>query len=212
MDATKFVLVRHGQARAALDGIVAGPTGCTGLSEDGRLQAGRLAARLAGERAGIDTLLASPLPRATETAELIGRRLGLEARLEPDLEELRPGAADGLTWAEFEARHGRFDMVAEPARPLSPGGESWSRFRERVEGTLGRLLDEFAGQRVLAVCHGGFIMVSMVVLLGIQRLGNPTHLAPALTSLTEWSHDGRRWTLERYNDHAHLAEPAAAED
>jgi broad specificity phosphatase PhoE len=205
MDATRLLLVRHGEARAASDGIIAGPTGCTGLSADGRRQADRLAARLDSERAGVDVLLASPLRRAMETAGPLGERLGLQVRVEPDLEELRPGAADGLTWAEFEARHGRFDMVAEPARPFAPGGESWFRFRERVDSTLGRLLDEFHGQTVVAVCHGGFIVMSMLVLLDIPRPGNPTHLAPTLTSLTEWSHDDRRWTLERYNDHAHLA-------
>ena len=201
---TRLLLVRHGQSQAANDGIIAGPVGCTGLSDAGRLQAARLAERLAGERLQADVLLASPLRRAAQTAELVGTRLRMPVRTDAGLEELRPGAADGLTRADFRTRYGDFDMVAEPQRPLAPGGESWSQFRRRVDQTIQRLAEELRGRMVLAVCHGGFIVVSMVVLLDLPRPGNQTHLAPALTSLTEWSHDGERWTLERYNDHAHL--------
>ena len=67
---TRLVLIRHGEAQSAIDGVVGGPLGCTGLSELGRRQADALAARLVrtGELAGAVALYASTLPRAIETS------------------------------------------------------------------------------------------------------------------------------------------------
>ncbi|HEX2064408.1 MAG TPA: histidine phosphatase family protein, partial [Acidimicrobiales bacterium] len=68
-DVTRLALIRHGEAKAALERVVGGQRGCTGLSERGRAQAEALRDRLArtGELTA-DVLLASTLPRAVETA------------------------------------------------------------------------------------------------------------------------------------------------
>lgn len=201
---TRLLLARHGQSAAGARGVIAGLAGCTGLTAAGRDQAGRLARRLAAEHPQVTVLLTSPLRRAAETAEVLGAHLGLAVRVEPDLEELRPGAADGLTLAQIHARYGQADLVQEPQRPLAPGGESWSGFRGRVAATLPRLVDDHRGETLLAVSHAGFVVAAMIALLDIPRPGNQTYLEVAAASLTEWTHDGHRWTLERFNDTAHL--------
>ncbi|WP_051966960.1 histidine phosphatase family protein [Kitasatospora mediocidica] len=202
---TRLLLVRHGQARVNVERIIGGPLGCTGLTERGRADARRLGARIAAEKTGVDTLLCSPLPRARETAELISERIGLPVHREDEgLIELKPGAADGLTSDAFDERYGRFDMTLEPDRPVAPGGESWSALRTRALDTLHRLERDFRGQRVLCVSHGVFIAAAVVSLLGIPRTGNDTRLSPDWTSVTEFTHDGTRWHLNRYNDHAHV--------
>src|SRR5262245_26197494 len=62
---TRIVLIRHGEARAGVSGIIGGPKGDTGLTDLGRSQAELLRDRLArtGELQP-DVLLASVLPRA----------------------------------------------------------------------------------------------------------------------------------------------------
>lgn len=72
---------------------------------DGAGQAEALADRLArtGELADASVLLASVLPRAVETAEIVAPALGgLEVTQACDFCELHVGAADGLlSWEEF---------------------------------------------------------------------------------------------------------------
>lgn len=202
----RLVLVRHGQAHAGFVGPIAGPTGCAGLTEHGRRQAEALRDHLATSgRIRADVLVASILPRAIETAELIAPGLGLEvADHDCDLCEVHTGDADGLDWRTYNAELGSFDMEAAPDRPFAPGGESWNGFHERVRRTLGRLAREHADETVVAVCHAGVIMASMRLLLGIGHPDISAQLRPDNTGLTEWEHVGDRWTLRAYNEAVHL--------
>ena len=101
----------------------------------GRRQAEALRDHLATSgRVKADVLLASVLPRAIETAEIIAPGLGLEiAGQDCDLCEVHTGEADGVDWAEYDVRYGSFDMEAEPDRVFAPGGDSWNSFHERVQ-------------------------------------------------------------------------------
>jgi broad specificity phosphatase PhoE len=204
----RLILVRHGDAYAGFDGVVGGQTGCTGLTSLGRAQAEALRDRLAESgRVWADVLLVSVLPRAIETASIIAPGLGLEiSGQECDLCELHPGEADGLTWTEYAARYGSFDMEAERDRVFAPAGESWNSFHERVRRTLERVARDYEGQTVVAVCHAGVIMASMRVLLGIPHPGTGARLRPTNTGLTAWEHDASldRWTLHSFNDASHL--------
>jgi probable phosphoglycerate mutase len=208
---TRLVLVRHGESRASVDRVVGGDTGCKGLTPHGVRQTEALRNRLAatGELAGTGALLASTLPRAIETAEILAPALGhLAVETRADLCELQPGEADGLSWEEFETRYGPPDIRADPYRPLSPGGESWAAFLFRVGGALSAVVSDFAGSTVVIACHGGIVEGSVRSLLSLAWPGTAGMLAtPVNTSMTEWLHmpgGSPAWTLHRYNDHAHL--------
>jgi broad specificity phosphatase PhoE len=204
----RLILVRHGDAHAGFHGVIGGQAGCAGLTPLGRAQAEALRDHFADSgRLRADVLLASVLPRAIETASIIAPGLGLEiSGQECDLCEVHTGDADGLTWTEYAARYGSFDMEAEPDRVFAPAGESWNSFHERVQRTLARVARDYAGQTVVAVCHAGVIMASMRVLLGIAHPGTGARLRPTNTGLTEWEHDASfdRWTLHSFNDAGHL--------
>jgi probable phosphoglycerate mutase len=204
----RLVLVRHGDAYAGFGGVIGGERGCTGLTPLGRVQAEALRDHLAAsDRFRADVLLASVLPRAIETASIIAPGLGLEiGGRECDLCEVHTGEADGLTWTEYAARYGSFDMEAEPDRVFAPEGESWNSFHERVGRMLVRIAGEHEGRTVVAVCHAGVIMATMRVLLGIPHPGTGARLRPANTGLTEWVHEpaSDRWTLHTFNDVNHL--------
>jgi probable phosphoglycerate mutase len=212
--ATRLVLVRHGQSRAAVDGVAGGPLGCRGLTEMGRDQVRALAVRVAatGELGTVDALLSSTLRRAVETAELLADALGGLA-VEPDaaLSEMEPGEGDGLGWEEWTRRYGSFDLAADPYRPLSPGGDSWASFGLRAGGALCRVVREHPAATVVVACHGGIVEQSLILGFGLAALTPPGDRAATApnASLTEWTvrprPDGRlHWQLVRFADSAHL--------
>ena len=89
----RLFLVRHAHAA---DGS---PDELRRLCREGRSQADELGRRFAGVE--LDAVLTSPLLRARETAEAIGRAAGTPVRVD---ERLAPGAtADGVTGAAREA-------------------------------------------------------------------------------------------------------------
>jgi probable phosphoglycerate mutase len=201
----RLLLVRHGYSEHVRRDLIADIDGCAGLAPHGLDQARRLAARFASSgRADDAKLFSSPVPRARQTADVLAPVLGAPVIDMADLRELVPGAADGLTRSEYADKYGQFDLMAEPTRPFSPGGESWNEFRARVEKTLDLLARTNAGKTVVAVSHAGFIVVSMLVMLGMSRTGQEAFLDPVNTAITEWTFEAGRWTLARYNDAAHL--------
>ncbi len=210
---TRLVLVRHGESRATVDGVMGGHGGCRGLTERGRAQAQALAERLTrtGELADTSVLLTSLLPRAIETAEIIAPALGgLQVTQDCDFCEFHVGEADGLTWEDFRSRYRPEEYRYDRYRPLAPDAESWATFTTRVGTALAGVAAEHAGATVVVVCHGGVIESSLIA-LGNLPLRRSFDVAIGNTSLTEWAQpvgdaDGEpRWSLARFNDTAHLA-------
>jgi probable phosphoglycerate mutase len=170
----RLFLLRHGESQHSQRGIIAGYASCPGLTSRGFQQAQLLADRLraTGEAADCVALLSSTVLRAQQTAEVLGRELGLgPIEQDCDLCELHPGAADGLAWEAYRQIYGGFDLVAEPDRPFADGAESWLEFLGRVRLALDRLAARFEGQTVIAVTHAGFIVAAFLVLFAVPRPG-----------------------------------------
>ncbi|MGH4002374.1 MAG: histidine phosphatase family protein [Pseudonocardiaceae bacterium] len=211
---TRLVLIRHGESRATVDQMMGGHEGCRGLTERGKRQAEALADRLTrtGELADASVLLASVLPRAVETAEIVAPILGgLEVKQVCDFCELHVGAADGLlSWEEFRERYRPEEHSRDHFRPLAPGAESMATFLTRVQAALAGVATEHAGATVVIVCHGGVIEGSLMA-LGNLPVRRGVDVTIGNTSLTEWTRPvvetgEQRWTLTRFNDTAHLAD------
>jgi broad specificity phosphatase PhoE len=211
----RLILVRHGEAHAGMHGVIAGPRGCVGLTPHGRRQAEALRDHLLDSgHLQVDVLMASVLPRAIETAQIIAPALGFDAFSQDcDLCEVHTGEADGLAWSDYAARYGSLDMAAEPDRVFAPAGESWNSFNDRVHRTLERLARDHVDQTVVAVCHAGVIMASVRAIFDIPHPGTRARLQPTNTGLTEWEHDPLldRWTLRTFNDASHLLDLTHAE-
>jgi probable phosphoglycerate mutase len=209
---THLYLIRHGESVSNVEPIVGGMRGDAGLTATGITQAERLRDRLAatGEIAA-DVLISSTLPRARQTAEIIAPALKLPILWNDEVQEIRPGEADGLSNADFEARYGRPDFVNDPYREFAPGGESWAQFMLRVATTLTRITREHTGKTVVIVCHGGVIDGSFQALMGLSALlMTAVEFSTRNTAITHWQHRQRgerppRWRLVRYNDDTHLS-------
>jgi 2,3-bisphosphoglycerate-dependent phosphoglycerate mutase len=206
---TTLVLVRHGESRATVDRVIGGPIGCKGLTDRGRRQAMQLRDRL--ERTGElvpDVVLASTLPRAIETAEVVcGAFPGRAVATHDDYCEQLVGECDGLTVAEYERQYGTIHTL-EADRPFSPAGESPRVFDERVRRATAALAAQYRDQNVMLFTHGGFVYAATLYLLGapgIHEWQEFWHPARS-TSLTILVSAGSRWVLDRYNDAAHLTD------
>ncbi|MDH5674945.1 MAG: histidine phosphatase family protein [Myxococcales bacterium] len=168
----RLLLIRHGHSDHA-------PFADRGLTTRGRRQVRELAEQLRRSEAfaSCSQLLSSPLPRAMRSAELLLPMVAANAiAVDPALREMN----DGL-------------------ERQSTAPESFELFSERVEQTLLRLAAQHAGQTLIAVTHAGFIVASMLQLLGVSTTAKRARLDPANASVTEWSARDGRWELLRYN-------------
>lgn len=92
-----------GESVANVEPVIGGMRGDAGLTGRGRQQAGLLEERLRTERFRADQLYVSTLPRALETGAYVAWTLQLSMQGDDDLQELRPGEADGLSVEEWRA-------------------------------------------------------------------------------------------------------------
>jgi|SRR5579871_1073643 probable phosphoglycerate mutase len=214
---TRLYLIRHGQAYCNVPpyGLVAGMRGDAGLTPQGREQAERLRDRLAATgEIEADVLIASTLPRARQTAEIIAPALDLPIIFDDEVQEESVGDFDGLPWKEIEDQIP--DQRVEPYRPFGPNGESWGQFVLRVGTALNRILQEHDGKNIVIVTHGGVIDASFAVFLGMNTLvPSETGFYTRNTSITLWERreiDGfsLRWRLACYNDDLHVREVGSA--
>jgi broad specificity phosphatase PhoE len=149
----RLVLVRHGETSGNSSERLIG-SGDPELSAEGRAQIHALRERLRGQV--IDRIVASPLRRAWQSAEILAG--GAPIRLERDLREIDFGHWEGRTLDEIELSDPvLFARWREGAAGFEyPGGESRAAFRSRVERALERLLAE-PGTSALVVAHKGVL-------------------------------------------------------
>jgi broad specificity phosphatase PhoE len=161
---TIFYLLRHGEH--ALQGrIAAGRTPGIGLSERGRGEAAWAAERLAG--ANIAAIYASPMERAQETAEIIGRHLDLPVTVRDDLSELDFGEWTGLT----------FDAIRKDARwqvwaayrsvACIPGGETMREVQRRVVEAMMEMRETHPDDSIVMVSHGDVLRAALMFALAM---------------------------------------------
>ncbi len=127
-----------------------------------------------------------------------------------DLCEIHNGEADGMTWSEYDTRYGRFNIIAESSRPFAPGAESWDDAMARVRRFLEAVAARPVGKTVVVVTHSGFVIASVLGLLAVQSSVDRATLGPGYTSLRCWRWADNRWSLECFNDVAHLPHRADA--
>jgi broad specificity phosphatase PhoE len=215
---TDLYLIRHGESVANVEPIIGGMRGDAGLTDLGRKQAELLEERLRNELHA-DQLYVSTLPRALETGDYVARALQLPIQRDDDLQEIRPGEADGLSVDEWRARFAgpNTPLPTHPFREFSPGGESWAGFLVRAGGALARLIARHEDETVVAVCHGGVLEASFYLAFGLGGTSNRVVFAPLNTSITHWRHrrglhGNSEWTLVTFNDAGHLAAAGLPEE
>ena len=72
------------------------------------------------------------------------------------------GDADGMMSEEYDAKYGRFNLMAEPSRPFAPGAENWNEVMARVRQYLEDFARRYTGHTVVVVTHSGFVIASLL--------------------------------------------------
>ncbi len=149
---TTLVLVRHGVPKHTSAKKFSGGLGGDNppLSEEGLAQARAAADWLAGLGDRVDTVVASPVRRTRETAEIVADALGLPVEVEPGFAEMEFGDWDGLTFAEVAEQDPEgLDAWLGSLDVPPPGGESFREVERRVLGGLDRVLEQHPGRTVV---------------------------------------------------------------
>lgn len=199
-------VVTHPQPVHHVEGRVGGWYD-TALTDLGRSRADTVATRLAELCAGdTPSLTSSDLLRCSETADIIGHRLGLQPRLTPGLREMSCGVAEGKPQAWLTARR---LPVPEEGSLDDTGGIEGAETRRQTGTRIYRAMDEILADPAdchIVVTHGFALTFIIAWWIGmpIESLGRVnfplasgsiTHLAEhpfwksrAVIALGETSH------------------------
>ncbi|MBL8030923.1 MAG: class I tRNA ligase family protein, partial [Candidatus Doudnabacteria bacterium] len=153
-------LARHAQCEDNSHNILARPE--SALTPLGGDQAKQLADNLRG--CGVQTIIASPLRRSQETAQIVAQELGLpESAIQ--------------TWNEIAEIHVG-ELIGKPEDPDLHGfaqaqeagtGESLESIESRIQTAVGKLERLHTEGAVLVVAHGGFNAVFQAYLEGRKK-------------------------------------------
>lgn len=153
-----FFYLRHGETDWNKNRLAQGQTDIP-LNETGRDQAAASVPLLVGQ--GATRIIASPLKRAYETAEIVNRRLNLHITRHDGLMERAFGDFEGKPWVS-----GFVDQ------DFGGGAETIAEFTHRIVLALDDTLVRYPGP-VLLVCHGGVYRRLAQVLCGLPDAKAP---------------------------------------
>jgi probable phosphoglycerate mutase len=208
---TRLSLVRHGATAPTAESRFSGADGVS-LSEEGRGQVRRLAARLA--RCSLQAVYTSPQARAVETATLLAEPHGLPLLRRDGLREIDHGRWEGLRRSEVEERFaGEYSTWEEDPFTFAPeGGESGVSVLARALPVVREIVVAHEGEHVLVVSHKATLRLLLSSLLGFDERGYRDRLdqSPACLNVVDFK-DPVRARLMLFNDVSHYQdEPRAA--
>ncbi|WP_350343269.1 histidine phosphatase family protein [Proteinivorax tanatarense] len=153
----RLILLRHGQSEGDITGRHEGRADFP-LTDLGKKQA-QLVANYLSIYYGIDEIYCSPLKRAKETANILGKKIMNQPIEEKELMEINNGDLAGLTFEEAEKKFP--PPESEKIYRALPNGESIIDFRARIEAFWHKFKDEnLQPNRQKTICivaHGGTI-------------------------------------------------------
>ncbi|EPY32707.1 phosphoglycerate mutase [Strigomonas culicis] len=151
----QIYVCRHGQDMDNVAGILNGHRD-EPLSALGKSQAAALAQKVKDEQLQLNAIYTSPLRRAKETAEEVGRSTGVPVVVMADLIERDFGVLTGKPYADIPKYAG--ENVVQTDKVLyflsAEGSETFDKCIERAHRVLNDVDARHKGDHVLLVCHG----------------------------------------------------------
>jgi probable phosphoglycerate mutase len=161
----KLYFTRHGESEANLLQEFSNRGFKHGLSVRGLEQAQQLAENLRGAR--LTRAFSSPLKRAVQTAEIVVQALALPLEITDTLREydcgVLEGRSDAASWAIYERVSQQWERGDWAA--AIPGGESLLDMRARFLPFIAGLPEQYPGENILLVGHGGLFRMVLPLLL-----------------------------------------------
>jgi len=196
-------LVRHGETNYNKENRVQGHEDSL-LTDFGKQQAAALAT--AFESTSIDQMYASPLTRASDTANAIASNHDdLDVTPLDEFKELHCGDFQGMLLDEIrESRWEEWQHFLSSPNVAPSGGESMNQLYVRVSKAMEMILNG-AGEDETIVCvsHAGVVRMSMAYLMNVQ-VGAAVNFGLSNGSIARLINKHGRWTLLKWNDTEHL--------
>jgi probable phosphoglycerate mutase len=207
---TRIFLIRHGATTLTAEDRFAGATDVP-LSDAGREQVRRLAARLANDE--ITGVYASPLGRTLETARILAEPHRLSVQTRDGLREISHGRWEQKTRQEVE-REFPDEAAAWESDPYTfapVGGESGLAVTARALPVLMDIVRENQGGNILVVSHKATIRLLLSSLLGFdpRRYRDNLDQSPAALNVVDFK-DAVRARLTLFNDTSHYDQAGLA--
>jgi broad specificity phosphatase PhoE len=142
-----LLIARHGNTFDAGDKVVwVGARTDLPLTAKGKAQAEALAAGLIPIRSKIKRVIAGPLQRTRQTADIAATGLGLEGRIEVDerLREIDYGLWEGKSSDEIAELGGESELKAWSERAAWPASPGWSPPQQTIADNVAQLAGELA--------------------------------------------------------------------
>ncbi len=202
---TMIYFIRHGETVLTPDRKFSGSGEPNpGLTETGLAQAALVADEIS--KFEPDILIASPLNRTKQTAEVISQRLGLPVVLDEAWYECGFGMWDGMSIDEVARKYPiEYKAWLASSSYAPPGGESYDALGWRVDEAIDKLVAKYPSKRIVVVTHNGVTKQAVRLAMG----GSPESIfhidvSPcSITSISIWPSDGLR-ALRSANEQGHL--------
>jgi probable phosphoglycerate mutase len=167
-----IIFLRHGQAKNNTERVLAGRTPGIPLTEKGIDQAEKAAEFL--EEMNISAIYSSPIERAKNTAEIVGKHNSIDVRIDDRLIELDMGKFTGVPYDEIFSSHGNVFMkfYKGELEIAHNGVETFADVKKRVLGIVDHVIENHPDENVVLVTHMDPIkaMLSTVVSLSPENL------------------------------------------
>lgn len=201
----RIFLIRHGATVLTAEDRFAGSTNVQ-LSDEGRGQVRRLAARLQGEN--VAAIYASPLDRTMETARILAEPHGIKVQTRDGLREISHGRWEQMTRKEVDEAFPEEAAAWEkdPYTFAPVGGESGLAVTARALPVLMDIVREHPASNVLVVSHKATIRLLLSSLLGFdpRRYRDNLDQNPAALNIVDFK-DAVSARLTLFNDTSHYA-------
>lgn len=199
---TRFLFIRHGETDSNRQQRFQGQIDVP-LNANGRVQAARLAERLAATPA--DALYTSDLNRARQTAAALAAVWALPAQPLPAFREQAFGILEGMEVSAVPSLHPELwrQWLDHQADFALPGGESLVQLSERVLAAVRELAGRHAEGTVAVVTHGGVLDTLWRHAQALPLHGRRECEIPN-TGINRLRWQEGRLVLEAWGDAAHL--------
>jgi len=210
----KLILVRHGETDWNRTRRIQGISDLE-MNDTGKKQAEALAQALRDMI--VDAIYTSPLKRARDTANAIGRYHPVEIVTLLGLRELDAGEVDGLTYKEMAVQFGDFleKWMTDCTSVRPPGGITLPELQEKVWAAIEEIIERQRPREnkrkkeeegvVLAVTHFFPILSIICRAIGLD-LSECRRLRLDLASMCTLDFSPSRTVLVSFNDTCHLRE------
>ncbi len=144
-----YYVLRHGEALSNKKNIHSNfpETFLNSLTGKGRRQIKEAAQKLKNKK--IDLIFTSDLLRARQTAEIVGREIGIKPRYDKRLREYNVGTFNGRPSREFE----KFSQEKNVFKNNPPKGETFNSVKKRMYDFLKETDGKHHNKNILIISH-----------------------------------------------------------